>query len=134
MRAAMNQETSEVPEAVSSAIAELWRIPSDTEGSAIDSGVFRSLEMNCEATYSGAKGSRLPKKPASESMRKELRLALQNFFRWNGAPWYQGSTPSEDDMALKLHRAFLATEVNRSYLAPLDRLDLEDTTQRPHRA
>jgi hypothetical protein len=64
-------------------------------------------------------------------MRKELRSALQNFFRWNGGPWYDSPSPDVSDTALRLHQSFLSTEVNRTYFAPLDRLGLEDTTQHP---
>ena len=127
----MGHKVSLPPEPIRSAIAELWRKSSDTEEGAFISGAFRLLEVNCGSTYSGIKGSRLSQQPADDWDRKELRGALENFFRWNGAPWYDGPSPDADETALRLHQAFLATEVKRTYFAPLDRLDLLDRTQRP---
>lgn len=125
---------SEAPESIRSAIAELWRTSAHTEDAAFRSGAFRLLEINCGSTYSGIEGSRLAQQATSGSMPKELQSALQNFFRWNGAPWYDGPSPDEGETALRLHQAFLGTEVNRIYFAPLDRLDLEDPTQRPRQS
>lgn len=128
----MDSEAPGIPRPVRSAIAELWRMSSHTEESALNSGAFRLLEVNSEATYLAIKGSRLSQKPSSNAQPNELRTALRNFFRWNGAPWYGGPCPDTDETALALHQAFLATEVERTHLAPLDRLDLKNLTQHPH--
>lgn len=128
----MGREAPGIPRPVRSAIAELWRMSSHTEESALKSGAFRLLEVNSEATYLEIKGSRLSQKPSSIARPNELQTALRNFFRWNGAPWYGGSCPDADETALALHQAFLATEVERTHLAPLDRLDLKNPTQHPH--
>ena len=127
----MGREVSLPPEPIRSAIAELWRRSNHTEEDTFNSGAFGLLEVNCGFTYSGIEGSRLSQQPADDWDRMELRGALENFFRWNGAPWYDGPSPDADETALRLHQAFLATEVKRTYFAPLDRLDLLDRTQRP---
>ena len=57
-----------------------------------------------------------------------LRRALQNFFRWNGAPWFEGAAPDPDETAVALHSAFLRPSIHRTYFVPLDRLRLEDTS------
>lgn len=128
----MGRETSEMPQPVRSAIAELWHTSSHTEESAFNSGAFRLLEVNSEAVYLAIEDSRLRQEPSKNAQPNELQTALRNFFRWNGAPWYGGPCPDADETALALHQAFLATEVKRTHLAPLDRLDLENPTQHPH--
>ena len=120
----MGRKVSLPPEPIRSAIAELWQRSSHIEEVAFNSEAFELLEVNCGFTYSGIEGSRLSQQPADDWDRKELRAALKNFFRWNGAPWHDGPSPGANETALRLHQAFLATEVKRTYFAPLDRLDL----------
>jgi hypothetical protein len=126
----VGSELPQPPESVRSSIAELWNTRITVE-TAFKSGAFRLLEINCASTYSGLKGSRFAKQTNLESARRELQSALQNFIRWNGAPWYGSLSPDADETALRLHEAFLAKEVNRTYFVPLDRLSLEDCAQRP---
>ena len=64
----------------------------------------------------------------------ELQSALLNFFRWNGAPWHAGHVPNANEAALRLHRAFLSSQVNRTFLVPLDRLFLRDESAHHYRA
>ena len=110
----MGRRESNVPEPICSAITELWNVSSDTEEGAFYSGAFRLLEVNCGSAYSEIKGSRLYRKQTVDTTQREVRSALQNFFRWNGAPWYEGCSPGADETALKLHQAFLSMEVNRN--------------------
>jgi hypothetical protein len=130
----LGKETEEAPEAIRLAVADLWRAACRTEEEAYSSAAFRLLESNCALIYPDMSGSRLSKRPSGDSSRKELRTALENFFRWNEAPWHSGSLQTADDTARKLHRAFLVEEVTRFHYAPLDRLDLDDSSQRPHQS
>ena len=114
-----------VPEPVRSAIEALWRLSMSDENAAWASGAFRLLENNCRSVYPEIKGSRLPRS-ASIFAPEHLRLTLRNFFRWNGAPWYGVHVPDADETSVKLHRTFLCERVRRTYLAPLDRLRLEN--------
>lgn len=115
----------QVPEPISSAISELWRISSRSEDESFNSGAFRALECSCQSTYMEYQGSRLLKQNINAVNAKELKLVLQNFFRWNGAPWYGRDCTNADETALKLHKAFLSRVVKRIHFAPLDRFCLE---------
>jgi len=130
----LGTEINDPPEPIRLAVADLWRTGCRTEEEAYRSAAFRLLESNCASIYPQIKGSRLPKHPSGDSSRKELRTALENFFRWNGTPWHSGSRPSIEETALKLHQTFLAEEVKRYHFAPLDRLDLEDSSERAHQS
>lgn len=121
----MYSRAAGVPEPIRSAIQGLWRRPTLPEGRTLASGAFRLLENNCRSIYRALNGSRL-EGPTSIMVRpSELRRALQNFFRWNGAPWYEGHVPNIEETSVSLHRTFLCNSVNRVYLVPLDRLCLE---------
>ena len=128
----MDHKVSQVPEPISSAITELWRISIRTEDDSFNSGAFRVLECCCRSVYFEFKGSRLPKQTINAVNAKELKRALQNFFRWNGAPWYERGCPSADETALKLHQAFLSKVVKRIHFAPLDRFYLEHQSLHEH--
>lgn len=124
----MRSKEPELPRPVHSAIEELWKTASQSEEAAFNSAAFRLLEVNCGSAYPKIQNSRLKEKPTSDWSQKELRLTLQNFFRWNGGPWYEGPSPDARETALQLHQTFLNAQVNRTYFVPLDRLDLEDST------
>lgn len=129
----MRIEESSAPELVSSAIVELWRKSFKTEKKAIHSNTFKRLENNCRNIYSSIDGSRLPQDTSATARPIDLQSALQNFLRWNGAPWYKGDFPDSDESALRLHRAFLSSQVSRAYLVPLDGLCLTDRSARFHK-
>ena len=118
--------TASVPEPIRSAIQGLWRRPTLPEDGALASGAFRLLENNCRSIYQALNGSRLERPTSSVVRPNELRRALQNFFRWNGAPWYEGHVPNIEETSVSLHRTFLCNSVKRVHLVPLDRLFLEE--------
>lgn len=115
-----------VPEPIRSAIQGLWRHPTLGEDSALASGAFRLLENNCQSIYQAFNGSRLERPVSTTIGPNELGRALKNFFRWNGAPWYEGHLPNVEETSASLHRTFLCSSVKRVHLVPLDRLCLEE--------
>lgn len=127
----MGTEEPIAPELLNSAIDELWRASHGTEKKAFRSVAFKCLENSCRDIYSLIDGSRLPQDPSTTSWPIDLQSALHNFLRWNGAPWYEGDCPNSDQTALQLHRAFLSSQVRRTYLVPLDRLCLVNKSVRP---
>lgn len=127
----MARDGMDLPEHIRSAVEQLWKFSFKNEVEAFTSAHFRMLGQVCASTYSEVPGSRLPKKPTGDENRRQLRKALERFFRWNGAPWYKGTTPDAADTAWRLHRAFLMPEVRRTYFVPLDRLELADRNKRP---
>ncbi len=114
------------PESLYILIQDLWRHSMHQKEHVYRSGAFRALENTCQSIYHGLEGSRL-QKPLSKTMPLNvLNRGLRNFFRWNGAPWFGDQTPGVAETAASLHHAFLRPSVHRTYLAPLDRLSLED--------
>ncbi len=107
-------------------IEDLWRLSMYSEKRVHRSGAFRTLEETCRSDYLNLEASRLHRTPSVKVTPSVLSRALQNFFRWNGAPWFGDRTPEAAETAESLHRAFLRKSVRRTYLVPLDRLSLED--------
>ena len=130
----MGLQDMPLPESLHSAIADLWHISMGTEEKAVQSAAFRCLESTCTDIYLSIDGSRLFQKPSTMARPNELQSALLNFFRWNGAPWHAGHVPNANEAALRLHRAFLSSQVNRTFLVPLDRLLLRDESAHHYRA
>ena len=126
-------EESSAPDLLSSAIVNLWRKSHGMEKRAFRSRAFKSLERNCRKIYSPINGSRLPPDLSAAAGAIDLQSALHNFFRWSGAPWYGGDFRTANEIALRLHRAFLSSQINRTYFVPLDRLSLMDRSVRPHK-
>jgi len=122
---------SPVPQSLSPVVADLWRLSSTNEVSAFQSSRFHSLEKLCRSIYLEVPASRFHHEPSSFATPNELQLALHNFFRRNGAPWYGTNVPKADETAFRLHSAFLATNVQTRYLIPLDRFALNDPTLDP---
>ena len=120
------RSVSSVPESIRTAIEALWRLSMSSEKRAKGSRAFRVLEDTCRSVYLGLEGSRLAGSPSVNVTPSVLNRALQNFFRWNGAPWFKGESPDAGETAAALHGAFLRQSVRRTYLVPLDRLCLED--------
>ena len=113
-----------VPESIRIAIEDLWRLSMPSEERIHASPSFRVLEDTCRSVYLGLEDSRLVR-PHAIKVSRVLRRALQNFFRWNGAPWFADQSPGPGETAARLHRAFLRRSISRTYLVPLDRLSLE---------
>ena len=126
-------EEPSAPDPLSSAIMDLWRTSHETEGNAFRSRAFKRFESNCGTIYSSINGSRLPQESSTTAWPIDLKPALHNFFRWNGAPWYGGDFRHANEIALRLHRAFLSSQISRAYFVPLDRLSLRDRSARPHK-
>ena len=122
----MGPTASIVPGRLRTAIADLWQLPRTSNERIHLSRSFRVLEDTCRSVYAGIEGSRLMRQPSIKLTPSVLNRTLQNFFRWNGAPWLTGRTPSADETASSLHGAFLRQTIYRTYLVPLDRLYLED--------
>ena len=114
------------PESIRTAIEDLWRLSMSSEERIHGSHEFRVLDDTCRSVYLGLGHSRLVRPPAIKVTPSVLRRALQNFFRWNGAPWFGDPAPGPGETAASLHRAFLRRSIHRTYLVPLDRLSLED--------
>ena len=129
----METEEPSAPKLLSSAINVLWRASHGTEKRAFRSKAFKELENSCRNVYSSIIGSRLPHEHSATSWPVDLQSALHNFLRWNGAPWYGGDFPNSDETTLQLHRAFLSSQVNRTYLVPLDRLCLVNKSAHPQK-
>ena len=117
---------STVPKFVRTAIERLWRLSVSSELHIHQAPEFRSLEDACRSYYLPLDHSRLGPPPSLGATPDLLRRALQNFFRWNGAPWFSGRHASAEAAAVILHRAFLRQSIRRTYLVPLDRLFLKD--------
>ena len=117
---------STVPEALRTTIEDLWRLSMCSEEDVKGSPAFHALEDTCRSLYLGLKGSRLFPSSSGKVSPGVLHRALQNFFRWNGAPWFDGAAPAAGETAVALHSAFLRPSIRRTYLVPLDRLFLED--------
>ena len=126
--AATGPAPSRVPESLRSAIEDLWRLSMRWEEGVHRSGAFRALKDTCRSVYLGVEESRLHRAPSVGVTPSVLSQALHNFFRWNGAPWFRDRTPDAAETATSLHRAFLRQSVRRTYLVPLDRLSLEDSS------
>ena len=116
------------PEPIRIAIENLWGLSALPEQRVLRAPAFRSLEDTCQSIYLGFEGSRLGQPPSIKVAPSLLGQALQNFFRWNGAPWFPDPAPEHDKTASTLHGAFLRQSVCRTYLVPLDRLSLEEPT------
>ena len=114
------------PERLHIVIQNLWQLSPHSEERVHRSGAFRALEDTCRSIYLGLEGSRLQQTPSTTLTPNVLSRALYNFFRWNGAPWFEDQTPDAAETAASLHRAFLYLSVCRTYFVPLDRLSLED--------
>jgi hypothetical protein len=122
----------DLPPRILEAVTTLWETKFDTEAQATNSGRFRMLRNICSSVYPEIPGSRLPNPPTRDFDRQQFQEALCRFFRWTGAPWHPASPcPSAKRAAERLHAAFLAPKVKRTYLVPLDRLALEDDAKRP---
>ena len=122
----------EAPKLISSVISELWRKSYTDEGAVFSSPTFAKLEKSCLCEYRGIPGSRLDKNPTASANPNELQTALQNFFRWNGAPWYGRNVCTASKAAQKLHQAFLTKKINRYYLVPLDCFGLKRDSRFSH--
>lgn len=125
----MATRATDPPESVRSAIAKLWRASLPNPQLAAQSAAFRLLVDNCRATYAAIHGSRLQQSRSSALQSGELHSAIRRFFRWCGAPWYDSDCPAPDEVALRLHSAFLTPDIDRVYLVPLDQLDLKAPTR-----
>ena len=123
---------SEVPEIISSAIEELWRVSSTNESAVFSSPAFTKLEDSCFSVYRSIPGSQLDQKPINEEYPSELNTVLRNFFRWNGGPWNNGNALNASEAAQLLHQAFLSKRFNRYYLVPLDRFYLHSNSLSSH--
>ena len=123
---ATGRTPSTAPEPLGIVIENLWRVSMRPEERVHRSGAFRALEETCRSVYLGLEESRLQRPPSVSVTPNVLSRALHNFFRWNGAPWFEDQTPGAAATAASLHRAFLGESVRRTYLVPLDRLSLED--------
>jgi hypothetical protein len=91
----------------------------------------------CASLYPKMPGSRLTAASNNErdETHYELTNAIRNFLRWCGAPWcgsFSGSVAAEP-VAARLHSTFLMVHVNRTYLAPLDRLGLGEPANHSER-
>ena len=115
-----------VPDAVRTAIEDLWHLSTPSEERVKGSRAFHALEDRCRSVYLDLDSSRLAQSPSGKVSSMVLRRALQNFFRWNGAPWFEGEASDVDETAAALHSAFRRQSNRRTYLVPLDRLSLED--------
>ena len=114
-----------VPARLRAAIVRLWQHPATSIERIHLSSSFRALEDTCRTIYADIDASRLVREPSIRVTPSILNRTLQNFFRWNSAPWFTGPTPTADDTASSLHGAFLRQAIRRTYLVPLDRLLLE---------
>ena len=123
---------SEIPEIISSAIEELWRVSSTNESAVFSSPAFTKLENSCFSVYRSIPGSQLDQKPINQEYPNELKTALRNFFRWNGGPWNNGNALNASEAAQLLHQAFLSKRLNRYYLVPLDRFCLQSNSLSYH--
>ncbi len=123
---------SETPEIISSAVSELWRISYTDEETAFSSPIFTQLENSCLSAYCGIPGSRLEEKPTGSARPYELQTALRNFFRWNGAPWYDGNVCTASETAQMLHQGIFSKTISRFYLTPLDCFGLQDDSPSSH--
>lgn len=120
----------EVPEQVRSAVDGLWRASYRSERIAFSSARFQLLERNCWAIYSKLPSTRLSSQSDNDNIRRAHEEALKRFFRWIGAPWYEGACPDASAAAEKLHATYLITKVVRTYFVPLDRLELTDISKK----
>lgn len=118
-----------VPDPIEARIRDLWRVSPPNEQRAFSSPAFRALEQACFAAYAGMQGSRLSGQRDSDMTQRSHRDALENFFRWKGAPWYENPCPSPEETAIQLHAAYLMQRVERRFFAPLDQLALIDKDQ-----
>ena len=117
---------SSVPESIRTAIEDLWRLSTRSEEFVKGSRAFHVLEDTCRSVYLSLEESRLVQPPSVKVTPRVISRALQNFFRWSGAPWFEGQPPDAGETAAALHFAFLRQSIRRTYLVPLDRLSLED--------
>jgi hypothetical protein len=120
-------EKSDLPPQILEAVKALWEASFKAEGQAFDSARFRMLARICSAIYPEIAGSRLPRSPTDDFDREQFNEALLRFFRWSGAPWHSARPClSAECAAEQLHAAFLQPKVQRTFLVPLDRLELYD--------
>lgn len=123
---------SETPEVISSVISQLWRISCTDETAVFSSPTFTELENSCLSVYRRIPGSRLDQNSTADSIPNELQTVLRNFFRWKGAPWYDGNVCTANEAAQMLHQTFLSKQIIRYYLVPLDRFDLQSNWPSSH--
>ena len=123
---------SETPELISSVMSELWRNSYTDEDAVFSSPTFTELVNSCLSVYRGIPGSRLDQNPTASANPNELQTALRNFFRWNGAPWYDRKVCTASKAAQMLHQAFLSKKTNRFYLVPLDCFGLQSDARSSH--
>jgi hypothetical protein len=114
----------ETPEPIRSAMTDLWKAPLGNEKAAFASGRFRLLGHHCAAIYPEIEGLRLPKRPGTASEHQRLSGALEQFFRWIGAPWYGTDCRGAASAAHLLHQAFLMREVQLSHFMVLENLGI----------
>lgn len=129
----MGVEEISAPKLLGSTIKALWRASYGSENEAFRSNAFKCLENSCRNIYSQINGSRLPQEPPGTAWPIDLKSALRNFLRWNGAPWYGGNFPNANETTLQLHRAFLSSYISSTHLVPLDRLCLVNKSARPQK-
>ncbi|MYD93233.1 MAG: hypothetical protein F4Y02_05975 [Chloroflexi bacterium] len=128
----MSDADTSPPESLRDAVASLWRTSIGAKENILDSTAFKHLKRTCTDIYLPIEGSRLRKEPTTSARPDSLLSALDNFFRWNGAPWHGVCGPGPTEVALRLHRAFLCSQVSRTFLVPLDRLYLLDASAHHH--
>ncbi len=121
----------EVPDTLAAAVSMLCERGFANEEQAFRSPQFERLIDACSSLYPEIDGSRLHDPVTDDNDRRRVGTALENFCRWNGAPWHEGSCPDVGATGEQLHAAFLMREVVRTHFVPLDRLSLEDSTKHP---
>lgn len=114
------------------AVENLWRCHQSSPDLIHSSRAFRDLEKICRSTYLDLEGSRLARLPRVSASPSVINRALRNFFCWNGAPWCTDRAPNAEETAASLHNSFLRSSVRRTYLVPLDRIYLEDSSSSDH--
>ena len=128
----MSDADTSPPESLRDAVASLWRTSIRAKENILDSAAFNHLKRTCTDIYLPIEGSRLHKEPTTSTRPDSLLSAVDNFFRWNGAPWHGVCVPDPTEVALRLHRAFLCSQVTRTILVPLDRLYLLNASTHQH--
>lgn len=115
-----------IPYLIEVRIRDLWGTSLPTEQMAFSSPAFHTLERACFAVYASMQVSRLAGQRDSDMTRQSHRHVLENFFRWNGAPWYENPCPGPEETASQLHAAYFMQRVERLFFLPLDLLALID--------
>lgn len=106
-------------------IEDLWRSSFASEDAAFKSAKFRLLEQTCVSLYGGKPNTRLSSK-LNETTEWRHRQALERFFRYVGAPWYEAAYEKPDDVGKRLHAAYTAGRIKVTYFVPLNELGLHD--------